>query len=50
MGGAMIAKPELVKLLEPLAKILERGNDAEIKRTKEGVVLLEVTKTKRGTV
>ena len=45
-----INKTDLEKLLLPLQKILERGNDAEIKTTKDGISLLEVCKTKRGAV
>lgn len=32
----------LRKILKPLREILERGNTAEIRRTKEGVMLYEV--------
>lgn len=32
----------LQKILNPLREILERGNTAEIRRTKDGVMLYEV--------
>lgn len=47
-GCFTVSEAELGKLLLAIVKILERGNDAEIKRTRDGVVLLEVCKTRRG--
>lgn len=32
----------LQKILKPVGEILERGNTAEIRRTKDGVMLFEV--------
>ena len=45
-----VTQCELEKLLFPIKEILERGNNAEIKCTKDGVIVLEVQKTIRGKV
>ena len=37
-------KNEPEKILKPILEILERGNTAEVKRTKDGVLVLEVRK------
>lgn len=37
-------KNESEKILKPILEILERGNTAEVKRTKTGVLVLEVQK------
>lgn len=37
-------KNEPEKILKPILEILERGNTAEVKRTKGGVLVLEVRK------
>jgi hypothetical protein len=34
----------LQKILKPVAEILERGNTAEVKAAKDGVLVLEVKK------
>ena len=41
---------QFANIREVSAKILERGNNAEIKCTKDGVIVLEVQKTIRGKV
>ena len=43
-------KSQLEKLLKPIVEILERGNSAEIKAVKDGIIVLEVKKTIRGKV
>jgi hypothetical protein len=35
----------LQKILKPVAEILERGNTAEVKVAKDGVLVLEVVRT-----
>lgn len=35
---------ESEKILKPILEILERGNTAEVKKTKDGVLVLEVQK------
>lgn len=37
-------KNEPEKILKPILEILERGNTAEVKRAKDGVLVLEVRK------
>jgi hypothetical protein len=32
----------LQKILKPVAEILERGNTAEVRKTKDGIMLFEV--------
>lgn len=36
------------KLVETIRAILDRGNTAEVKRTKDGVIVLEVKRTIAG--
>ena len=40
--GGGLAQNGLQKILKPVAEILDRGNTAEIRRTKDGVMLYEV--------
>ena len=42
-GGGLIENG-LQKILKPVADILERGNTAEVKVSKDGVLVLEVKK------
>ena len=42
-GGGLNEKA-LQKILKPVAEILERGNTAEVKVAKDGVLVLEVKK------
>ena len=37
-------KNEPEKILKPILEILERGNTAEVKRAKDGILVLEVRK------
>lgn len=37
-------KNEPEKIIKPILEILERGNTAEVKRTKDGILILEVRK------
>lgn len=43
--GAVLTENGLQKILKPVAEILERGNTAEIKVAKDGVLVLEVVRT-----